>query len=172
MRVRLTMPTSVGGPGQGRATAATTGDRSFFTYQRNRSRLLGVVRVGAERAVGVPGRTDDRAAARGCRGSRAMDIMSDGPVLVLVGDFDVRSTFQVRNALYDRLASFDDVVVDLSEVDAVDMTALKVLAAATRQTAREGRHLTLRGCTPAVRRMLHLTRLARVVEVERGRASA
>jgi anti-anti-sigma factor len=101
-----------------------------------------------------------------------MDIHSDGAVLVLVGDFDVRSTFQVRDALYDRLASFDDVVVDLSEVDAVDVTALKVLAAASRRTAREGRHLRLRGCTPAVRRMLHLSRLARVVEVERTRVSA
>ena len=101
-----------------------------------------------------------------------MDIISDGPVLVLVGDFDVRSTFRVRDALYDRLAVFDDVVVDLSEVDAVDMTALKVLAAATRRTAREGRHLTLRGCTPAVRRMLHLSRLARVVQVERARVGA
>ena len=30
----------------------------------------------------------------------------------------------------------------------------------------------LRGCGPAVRRMLHLTRLIRVVEVERQAASA
>ena len=96
-----------------------------------------------------------------------MDIVIDGPVLVLAGDFDVRSTFQVRNALYDLLATYVDVVVDLAGVTAVDMTALKVLAAATRRTAQEGRHLTLRGCCPAVRRMLHLTRLARVVEVER-----
>jgi anti-anti-sigma factor len=101
-----------------------------------------------------------------------MEIASDGPVLVLVGDFDVRSTFQVRDALYDRLAAFEDVVVDLSEVDAVDVTALRLLAAACRRTAREGRHLTLRNCSPAVRRMLHLSRLARVVEVERSGASA
>lgn len=101
-----------------------------------------------------------------------MDILGDGPVLVLAGDFDVRSTFRVRNALYDRLASFDDVVVDLSEVEAVDVTALKVLAAASRRTAREGRHLTLRGCTPAVRRMLAVSRMGRLVEVERPRAIA
>jgi anti-anti-sigma factor len=99
-----------------------------------------------------------------------MEIFTDGPVLVLEGDFDARSTFQVRNALYDLLSSFDDVVVDLSAVGAVDVTALKVLAAASRRTAAEGRHLTLRGCCPAVRRMLHLSRLARVVEVERASA--
>ena len=50
---------------------------------------------------------------------------------------------------------------------AVDVTALKVLAVATREAGRSGHHLTLRGCGPAVRRMLHLSRLIRVVEVER-----
>ncbi|MCW2797098.1 STAS domain-containing protein [Nocardioides sp.] len=103
-----------------------------------------------------------------------MDIMTDGPTLVLSGDFDVRSTWEVRNALYDHLEGYfdEDVVVDLSGVDAVDLTALKVLAVATRQATRDGHHLTLRGCGPSVRRMLHLSRLMRLVEVERRAASA
>ncbi|MFT4286617.1 STAS domain-containing protein [Nocardioides sp.] len=96
-----------------------------------------------------------------------MDIVTDGPVLVLAGYFDVRSTWEVRNALHDRLARFDDVVVDLTAVDAVDLTALNVLAAATYRAQTQSRRVTLRGCGPAVRRMLHLTRLSRVVEVER-----
>ena len=97
-----------------------------------------------------------------------MEIISDGPTLLLSGDFDVRSTMEVRNALYDHLQGHDeDVVVDLTDVSTVDMTALRVLAVATRQAIRGGHHLTLRGCNPAVRRMLHLTRLIRVVEVER-----
>ena len=99
--------------------------------------------------------------------------MIDGPTLVLSGDFDVRSTWEVRNAIYDHLECHDgDVVVDLSGVSAVDLTALKVLAVATRHALRDGHHLTLRGCTPAVRRMLHLSRLIRVVEVERQAVSA
>src|SRR6478735_2617571 len=96
-----------------------------------------------------------------------MDILSDGPILHLSGDFDVRSTWEVRNAVYDHLSVYDDVVVDLTDVATVDGTALKVLAVATRQASRDGHHLTLRGCGPSVRRMLHLTRLIRVVEVER-----
>ena len=61
-----------------------------------------------------------------------MDIISDGPILVLTGEFDVRSTMEVRTALYDRLAGCDeDVVVDLTGVSTIDVTALKVLAAAT-----------------------------------------
>lgn len=102
-----------------------------------------------------------------------MDIYTDGPTLRLAGDFDGRSTWQVRNAVYDLLATSEgDLVVDLSEVPNADVVALKVLAAATRQAARDGRHLTLRGCGPAVRRLLHLSRLARVVEVERSAAIA
>ena len=97
-----------------------------------------------------------------------MDIMSDGPTLVLTGEFDVRSTMDVRTAIYDKLAGCDeDLVVDLTGVSTIDVTALKVLAAATVVASRQGRHLTLRGAGPAVRRMLHLSRLIRAVEVER-----
>ena len=103
-----------------------------------------------------------------------MEINADGPTLQLRGDFDVRSTWEVRHAVYEHLQRHrdDDVVVDLSEVRAVDVTALRLLAVATRQAVREGHHLTLRGCGPAVRRMLHISRLIRVVEVERQAASA
>lgn len=102
-----------------------------------------------------------------------MDIITDGPTLVLSGDFDVRSTWEVRNALYEHLQGHDeDVVVDLSDVATIDMTALRVLAAASLAAAQQGHHLTLRGCVPAVRRMMHLTRLSRVLEVERTAATA
>ena len=97
-----------------------------------------------------------------------MEIITDGPTILLSGDFDVRSTMEVRNAIYEHLQGHDeDVVIDLTDVTTIDVTALKVLAVATRQATRDGHHLTLRGCGPAVRRMLHLTRLIRVVEVER-----
>ena len=102
-----------------------------------------------------------------------MEILTDGPTILLSGDFDVRSTWEVRNAIYEHLQGHDeDVVIDLTHVTAVDMTALKVLAVATRQASRDGHHLTLRGCGPSVRRMLTLTRLGRMVEVERAAASA
>ena len=62
-----------------------------------------------------------------------MDIMTDGPTLVLSGDFDVRSTWRSAPRIYDHLDEHDeDVVVDLTDVDAIDVTALKVLAVATR----------------------------------------
>jgi len=102
-----------------------------------------------------------------------MDIMTDGPVLVLSGDFDVRSTWEVRNALYDHLDGHDhDVVVDLTDVATIDLTALRVLAVASRRAIHDGHHVTLRGCGPSVRRMLHLSHLIRLVEVERHAAPA
>jgi len=101
-----------------------------------------------------------------------MDMTSDGPVLVLSGAFDGRSTWQVRDALYDHLADYNDVVVDLTDVVSADVAALKVLAMASLQAGRHGQHVVLRGCAPSVRRMLHKTRLIRVVEVERTAASA
>ncbi|MFC4783736.1 STAS domain-containing protein [Nocardioides sp. MAHUQ-72] len=99
--------------------------------------------------------------------------MTDGPTLVLSGDFDVRSTWEVRQAIYDLLEGHDeDVVIDLTGVGAVDVTALKVLAVASREARTAGHHLTLRGCGPAVRRLLHLSRLIRVVEIERAATPA
>ena len=63
---------------------------------------------------------------------KAMEILTDGPTLVLSGDFDVRSTMEVRTAIYEHLEGHDeDVVVDLTDVTSVDVTALKVLAVAT-----------------------------------------
>ncbi|MGA8847733.1 MAG: STAS domain-containing protein [Nocardioides sp.] len=96
-----------------------------------------------------------------------MDIGTDGPALVLGGDFDVRSTGEARTALYDALRTHGHVLVDLSEVTTVDVTALRVLAVASRQASRQGGHVTLRGCNGAVRRLLHMTHLIRLVRVER-----
>ncbi len=101
-----------------------------------------------------------------------MEIVTDGSTLVLSGDFDARSTWEVRNALRERLLlSERDVVVDLTEVTSIDVTATRVLAYASREASLSGNHVTLRGCGPAVRRMLHLSRLMRFVDVERAAAS-
>jgi anti-anti-sigma factor len=102
-----------------------------------------------------------------------MNIVDEGHTLVLFGDFDVRSTMEVRSAIHEHLHGAEqDLVVDLSGVETLDVTAARVLAYATLEASRSGHHLLLRGCGPAVRRMLHISRLARVVEVERVAASA
>ncbi|HET7430788.1 MAG TPA: STAS domain-containing protein [Nocardioides sp.] len=102
-----------------------------------------------------------------------IDIVHDGQTLVLSGDFDVRSTMEVRTAIWEHLLESDqDLVVDLTGVETLDVTAARVLAYATLEAGRSGHHLRLRGCGPAVRRMLQLSRLARIIEVERAAATA
>lgn len=98
-----------------------------------------------------------------------MELTVNDRTLTLRGFFDVRSTGRVRDALYGQIErTSGNLVVDLAEVEAVDATALRVLAAASRAMEREGRALVLRGCSPALRRILAFTGLRRLVTVERG----
>ena len=102
-----------------------------------------------------------------------MELNVNDTTIVLRGHFDVRSTGLVREALQDRIESTSgDLAVDLSDVEAIDVTALRVLAVATRTMERQGRVLVLRGCSPALRRVIAFTRLRRLVTVERGAVSA
>ena len=102
-----------------------------------------------------------------------MELTVHDSTLVLHGHFDVRSTALVREALYHQIDSTSgDLVVDLSDVEALDVTALRLLAAATKTMERRGRVLTLRGCSPALRRVIAFTRLRRLVTVERRAMTA
>jgi anti-anti-sigma factor len=100
-----------------------------------------------------------------------MEVTTSGQMVILTGRFDGRSTAIVRDVLYDHIAAtapaHADIVVDLSQVESVDATALRLLAAATRVVEKDGRHLRLRGCSPALRRVIAYTKLRRLILVER-----
>jgi anti-anti-sigma factor len=96
-----------------------------------------------------------------------MNITTHGTTLSLSGRFDGRSTGRVRDALYSQIHStHGDVVVDVSDVESVDSTALKVLGAASHRLERQGRHLVLRGCCPSVRRTLAFSRMRRLFRLD------
>ena len=97
-----------------------------------------------------------------------MELTTAGSTLKLTGRFDGRSTGVVRDALYSLIESTtDDIVLDLSGVESMDATALTVVAAASYHLDRGGRHLILRGCSPAIRRVLTFTRFRRLFQLER-----
>lgn len=86
--------------------------------------------------------------------------------LVLVGQFDGRSTALVRDLLYARIDAGEAVVVDLAGVESIDLTALRLLAAAGAVLDRQGRALVLRGCAPGVRRLLTVSRMRALMQLE------
>jgi anti-anti-sigma factor len=95
-----------------------------------------------------------------------MEHVVDGATLRLAGHIDGRCTAEVRQALYELLQLTDgDVHVDLTAVESIDLTALKVLAVANRTAERQGRRIVLAGCPPVVRRMLHLSHLRWMIQV-------
>jgi anti-anti-sigma factor len=101
-----------------------------------------------------------------------MQVSVIGDTITLAGRLDGRSTSQVRDVLYDQMARSQGVVVDLSRVESVDMTALRMLAVASKRMERDGRALVLRGCSPALRRIITFARMRSLLQVERERMPA
>jgi anti-anti-sigma factor len=96
-----------------------------------------------------------------------MDYTTHENTLELSGVLDVRCTAELRVALYTLLGKVPgQVVVDIDRVEGIDLTTLKLIAVANRFAARQGRQVVLRGGTPAVRRLLHLSHLRWMIPVE------
>ncbi len=100
-------------------------------------------------------------------------VVAHGEALALVGRLDVHAAADVRLALVDHLAAGSGpLVVDLAGITVVDATGLGVLVGAHRRAGRAGRALVLQDPSPTVARVLLLTRLERVLRVERSSALA
>jgi anti-anti-sigma factor len=98
-----------------------------------------------------------------------MEISRVGATLRLRGQFDARSTSQVREALDAHIATHgatEDVVIDMSGVTSADLIALRVLAAASWRATSAGKHLVLCDCSTGVKRLLHLSHLIKVLDIE------
>ena len=88
-------------------------------------------------------------------------------VVEVVGDLDLSATARVRESLHEALASKPArLVVDLAQCPFIDASALSMLVDVHRRAWRIGSVLTLRGCSPRVLRLLSLTGLRRVFDVE------
>ncbi|HEX3814125.1 MAG TPA: STAS domain-containing protein [Mycobacteriales bacterium] len=104
-----------------------------------------------------------------------MDVMTevDGQVVRLRGRLDVSGTAQARDALHMALErGHGSLVVDLSAVELMDASGLGVLVGAHRRAGRLDRSLILRDVPPRLARILLVTRLDRVLRIERGAVCA
>ncbi len=89
-----------------------------------------------------------------------------GQVVALTGHLDVHGAADLRLALAAAVERGDgELVVDLAALKAIDATGLGVLVGAHRRAGRTGRTLVLRDVTPAVGRVLFVTRLDRVLRL-------
>jgi anti-anti-sigma factor len=89
-------------------------------------------------------------------------------IVRLTGLLDVRSVRDVRQELNELIDSTDgDIIVDLEAVEAVDATGLGLLVATHRRTQLLGRQLVLRHPASSVIRILAVTRLHRILHVDR-----
>ena len=101
-----------------------------------------------------------------------MELTTSGNTIEPIGSLDVRCTAELRAVVYGMLAEqAGDVRVDLSHVDSFDLTTLKMLAVANRVAERQGQRVVLSGGTPGVRRLLHLSHLRWMLQVEPGEHS-
>lgn len=100
----------------------------------------------------------------------SMKVIREGSTLLVGGSLDVRCTADLRTMLYGVLEQTSgDVVVDIDDVDAIDLTTVKMIAVANRVAERRGQRVVLRGGTPGVRRLLHLSHLRWMIPVEPAR---
>ena len=92
-----------------------------------------------------------------------MQVTINGSTMYLAGRFDGRTTAEVRDQLRDLMTKHGDVVVDISALESIDVTALRTLAAASVVSERGGHHLDLVGGSNSVRRAIAFLGLRRLL---------
>lgn len=96
-----------------------------------------------------------------------------GARLALGGRLDVHAAADARLALAGAVdGGSGELVLDVAALDAVDATGLGVLVGAHRRAGRAGRVLVLQDVGPSLARVLHLTRLDRVLRQRRSSVCA
>lgn len=97
----------------------------------------------------------------------------DAVVVYPVGDVDYSSLEPLREALLDaRVAGVHEIVVDLAEVTFLDSQGLAVILFAHQRQRSVGGSLVLRDPGADVRRLLHVTNLGGVIDVEESNRSS
>ncbi len=90
-----------------------------------------------------------------------------------VGEIDYSSLDPLREALLDaRIAGVRDIIVDLTEVSFLDSQGLAVILYAHQRQRSAGGRLVLRNPNDNARRLLTVTNLSTVIDVEHTEPAA
>ncbi|HEY7043813.1 MAG TPA: STAS domain-containing protein [Nocardioidaceae bacterium] len=91
--------------------------------------------------------------------------------LVKIGShLDVRNVGHVRTMLNSVIGSTTDpadVIVDMGALEIIDAAGLGMLTAAHLRAERAGKRLVLRNCSNDIRRVFAVTRLNRILHLDR-----
>lgn len=99
-------------------------------------------------------------------------VVAPGSSVALSGRLGAATVADVRAALADEAdAGTGDLYVDLREVELADATGLGLLIGTHRRVDRLGRRLVLQGVPERIERLLLVTRLNRVLYVDRPASS-
>jgi anti-sigma B factor antagonist len=92
-----------------------------------------------------------------------------GTMVELGAHLDVRSVGLARAMLYEVIEQADgDVVIDMTRVESIDAAGLGMLTAVHLRCERAGHRLVLRSCSREIRRVLAVTRLHRILHLDRA----
>ncbi|MGH3472579.1 MAG: STAS domain-containing protein [Nocardioidaceae bacterium] len=81
---------------------------------------------------------------------------------------DVRNVAHIRTTLDEFIErATDDIVIDMTSLELIDAAGLGMLTAAHLRCERSGHRLILVNCSMQVRRVLAVTRLNRILHVDR-----
>ena len=87
-------------------------------------------------------------------------------VVAVRGEIDLFTAPELKSALSEAIESgHTRIVVDLTDTTFLDSTALGVLLASAQRLAARGGRLELMNASPAVRRVLDMTLIARTVHL-------
>ena len=94
--------------------------------------------------------------------------MTDRKATVTVrGEVDVYTAPQLRDRLYNVLADgAEAVILDLAGMSFIDSTGLGVIVGTLKRLRESGGDLTLRAPTRSTRKVLEITGLNRIIEIE------
>ncbi|PTX58882.1 anti-sigma B factor antagonist [Melghirimyces profundicolus] len=88
--------------------------------------------------------------------------------LVVSGEVDAFTAPQLKEKLMPLCKENHEVCLDLSQVEYMDSTGLGVLIGAFKQLRSQGGRLILKGMSPRLKRLMQITGLTEIMDIEDG----